>query len=236
MTEQQIKEIKAWLSASQAQANSAELDGKILAAAKLRAAELKALKGERSAFFRPFGFLATAAMSITLTIGVFLTMSKIIGIEEAPLVLANKAVQRNEIVTAEGDSAAKEFVAMTNDKLIRPDANKLPALQHPFQGRFQGPLASTKDEIMAELPLPSVNVLLDSMEFSVAVDRSQTQSLLSQAMAEINFMLREGEVIAARKRYERLRQSCTVCKLPSTLEALAQVDSTYPDTLNSTLF
>ena len=209
MTEQQIKQLKTLLEASQAQDNSEELDRRVLAAAQSKT-EMRALQATsepRRNLLPGLGTAGTAALSVLVTIAVFLGMSRVLDVEQSPVPLAERSSDL-KVESTVVDGVAGLPMQKT---IVRPPA----PLQYPGMSK------DARDRMLVDLELPSTIDLLDSMEFSLTRDRSFAASAIDEALADINSMIGSGELDDARKRYERLRRWCDVCQLPDTLEALA---------------
>jgi len=54
----------------------------------------------------------------------------------------------------------------------------------------------------------------------INVDLAEMEQSISFALADIRGMICLGELDDARERYAQLKESCTACRLPSTLELL----------------
>lgn len=213
MTEQHINTLKELLASSKKVENSAELDAKILAAARTKKTTVKNTRTNWLRFF-PLRSLSTAVFSITICVGVLLAMSQIISIDNNQNSYVSVANGPSELVLEIFPSESTKPLIL-NGTSDRPESIKNPGLPPEFGGR------TTQNQILAGLELPTAQALLEGKEFSFADERSLLESSLSGALADINQMLRSGALNDARDRYDRLRRSCSVCDLPSSLEALA---------------
>ena len=213
MTEQHLNTLKELLASSKEVQNSAELDATILAASLANAPVARNVTSSWHAVF-PLNSVATAAVSITICMGVLLAMSQIISSDRntEPYALTPNVSSELIIEVAPNHYPEPPILDGTLDgtgSIVKP---RLPP---EFGGR------TTQDQILAGIELPSAQALLEGKEFSFADERSLTESSLSGALADINQMLRSGALNEARDRYDRLRRSCSVCDLPTSLEALA---------------
>ena len=209
MTEQQLDTLKNLLASSEKIENSAELDAAILAASIERAPRTNRTISNWLHLF-PINSLASAALSITICGGVLLGMSQVISLQPKPVpdILTPPLASSLTIELGPGGST-------TSDAIDRSSVLIKPELPPQFEGRTK------QDQLLANLELPSVQTLLEGKEFSFADERSRTEESLRDALADINHMLRNGDLNDARDRYDKLRRSCSVCNLPSSLEALA---------------
>jgi len=212
MTEQQFKQLKQRLDAS-AKQSPTSLDDTILSNANMAAEQSKLKKCkdktlssnislEKNALFSDLlqtTFAQSAFISISLTIAVFTVLALLIkpDVEDSTVVSDSKEVGFKLIgQTTLESNVSQVYQAQTNQSqvnvLIEPI--DMPQTQ---QGR---------DQILAQMPLPDVQVLLESM--------------LSLAMKDIRIMIDNENLNGARIRYARLKENCATCPLPKSLEAL----------------
>ena len=154
----------------------------------------------------------TAGLAVLFTGGVFLLMSNMVAVDQPGPIAQGEPDELKIVLENQPPIAQQEMVVASQDpKRLMPEAlPPTPSSNH-----------RSKDEILAELDIPSADALLDTMEFSLAKDRPLARQALESALADINLMLNEGDWDDARKRYDRLRRSCMVCTLPPNLESLA---------------
>jgi len=202
MTEQQFKQLKQRLDAS-AKQSPTSLDDTILSNANMAAEQSKLKKCkdktlssnislEKNALFSDLlqtTFAQSAFISISLTIAVFTVLALLIkpDVEDSTVVSDSKEVGFKLIgQTTLESNVSQVYQAQTNQSqvnvLIEPI--DMPQTQ---QGR---------DQILAQMPLPDVQVLLGEMEFSVHQDREFAQSMLSLAMKDIRIMIDNEKKIA----------------------------------------
>ncbi len=205
MTEQQIEKLKIILESSNNKENSPELDNKILTAARIKVNENKS--------FIAFGSFSAASLSIAFTVCLFLALSLILDVREAPIKLLSKQSVKTENKAYLEPIANNSFDEVKIKRPVKPTQNHQPAIQ-------------IDNTSFTDIEFPTVESILDSMEL-VSEDRHFASNELSNALAEINLLIRGGEINNARKRYDRLRQSCHVCRLPTTLEALATANTLH---------
>ena len=226
MTEQQFKQLKQRLDAS-AKQSPTSLDDTILSNASMAAEQSKLKQSkdktlssnislEKNALFSGFlqtTFAQSAFISISLTIAVFTVLALLIkpDVEDSTVVSDSKEVGFKLIgQTTLESNVSQVYQAQTNQSQVNVliESIDMPQTQ---QGR---------DQILAQMPLPDVQVLLDEMVFSVHQDREFVQSMLSLAMKDIRIMIDNENLNGARIRYARLKENCATCPLPKSLEAL----------------
>lgn len=200
MTEQQIENLRRVLSLSDEEQNSSELDEKILAVAKAKAPRTKPHFLINYFNVQSINFATSAAVSVLLTVGLFLGLSQILSVDDS---------------FSNTDELFHAKEAQTNKREIsQPEL----VLEHELIAR---PLTeSARDQILVDMELPEVSGLLDNMQFSIIEDRVIAQQAMLSAMEDIRYMVMNGGFNDARDRYDRLRRTCSVCTLPDTLEAL----------------
>jgi len=207
MTEQQIEKLKMILESSVNKENSQELDTKILTAARL--------KVNKNMSFTAFGSFSAASLSIVFTAALLLILSQIIDVREAPIKLLTKESVKSENGVTIESIANISFDEIEIERPVKPTQHQQPVIQ-------------IDNTIYSEFEFPSVESILDSMEL-LAEDRHLASNKLSKALTDINLLIRGGEINNARERYDRLRKSCHVCRLPTTLEALAIANTSHPN-------
>lgn len=208
MTEQQIENLKKVLSSSEQELNSSDLDKKIITASKINAPERRRLFDSWVENYQSLSMISSAALSVLLTVGMLFTLSFILSSNDNINERNNVAVQASivdQVVVIEQDSSVA--TAVPNTALQQPSTQQ-PATQH------------ARDQILASIEPLDIKVILDGMEFSHVDERALAEMAVTEAMADIRFMVMDGQLNSARDRYERLRRSCAVCSLPKTLEAL----------------
>jgi len=208
MTEQQIRQLQELLDSSDALENSSELDATILRAAKANVRNADTNRFSSLSIFgliSPSVFTAVAA-SLVLTVGVFIMMSQVI-------------ITDKELKVVKDSPMPVELEFSPNKVTDKVDPAR--ALNRP-RTVAQTPTSSmqARDQILADMSLPDVRQVISTMEFSLDADRALAQQSLQLAMNDIRSMIGQGRLNNARQRYERLRESCEVCTLPNTLEAL----------------
>ena len=222
MTEQQFEQLKQRLDASATQ-SPASLDDTILAKAEVVAEQnqnqeiVSNTRSEKTSWLLNFfqtTFAQSAFVSIALTAAVFATLA----------LLIKPAHQEESTITFESNKIEFDLVHESTNGLngLQNDHMKtkvlIPTIEMPQtqQGR---------DQILAQMPLPNVQVLLDEMDFAAQHERELTHSVISLAMEDIRVMIDNNNLNGARVRYARLKESCASCPLPSSLEALLIVTS-----------
>ncbi len=233
MTEQQIKALSRTLkeSASNIDTNTPALDGKILNAAQLKATESPGTDGTPSSafglayanFVKPLfaaNNLSSATFSVVFTVIVFITLAKMVEVDDAGLpTLSAEALSSSTIETpSDAPKTSTDGVPSSISKPLAP-------IQEPVRS------FGNNDSILITMPLPSVEQIIDDMNFEIAADRSLVKNALAVAMVDINQMIQQGNLNDASRRYERLRQSCRICELPDSLEVLALSTKGTPNTI-----
>lgn len=215
MTEHEVKALKSILDQAKPGVTPNELDQKILLAADEQAAYLKAKRSQK----RWMGALrehqlpinlGPAVLSITMTAMVFFGLSKLFTVSptETPVLTNNTPT---EIII----ETANEEITTLDDTELYPSDVFLDA----------SPLAiNSRDQILAEIQLPSTDRMLQGMQFDQSSDRLLAMELVTQAMVDIRSLLVSGEFNRARNRFEQLRERCDVCTLPKSLEVLVLND------------
>lgn len=219
MTEQQFEKIKSLLDASAPIQSSSELDNKILNAAVQQAdlnkqAEMTKQNPTRLVEIllswlgnlKQNGFAQAAALSTVLTLVIFVGMAQLLISEQEPSLAVSEQTAIEFEITDAGvnkDSMAMRAVPVTPVvEFTMPETQK------------------ARDQILASMPLPDIQLLLSDTVLSNSNDRQFSESLISIAMTDIRFMLDNGQLDDARVRYATLKDLCVECALPDSLEAL----------------
>ena len=221
MTEQQFEKIKELLDASKPAQSSTELDNKILtmAAQQLDQDKQQQVRGQIFAGsfkkvlswlqkFTQNGIAQAAVLSTALTLVVFVGMAQLLKVEQGSSFTAS------EQTTLEFKVSSK----IVNETLPARTKVALPTIEFEMPETQQA-----RDQILASMPLPDINSLLNDVVSQDSRDRQFTQSVVSVAMKDIRFMLDNGQLDDARVRYAKLKKRCTECSLPDTLEALVVI-------------
>ena len=199
MTEQHEQLLKQWLNSSKVHNPSSETDEAILQRAKT--------ESKRTDSPVETSWLNSTAMAfsaLTITIITLFTLGQLTSPTEVEQEYVNRAITDNiEQATTHVDPNPTENIALTQ------------GVQKPSVSLDFGAHAGSDFE------LPSTQQVLQKIPLFANQDRVQTARLISNALIEINQMLVAGDLKTARQRYQRLRQRCDSCELPSTLEALA---------------
>jgi len=231
MTEKQLEKLKQHLDVTNKQSPTL-LDEAILAQAKV-AAEKRQLEqtqeqepttntssGNKSWLSSLFQttFAQSAFVSVVLTVSVFTALALLIKPQhQEPLVISETKNIEFDLVQKPSLGTSRSHENNSKNKRLQLSEYmaqvKMPETQ---QGR---------DQILAQMPLPDVQTLLDEMEFSAQQDRQLTKSLISLAMEDIRVMIDMKNLNEARVRYARLKDNCVSCPLPDSLEALLIVVS-----------
>ena len=226
MTEQQFEKIKALLDASTPLQTSSKLDNKILsmAAQQVDQDKQQQARGQMSAGsykkvlswlqkLTQNGIAQAAVLSTALTLVVFVGMAQLFKIEQGPSFVAS------EQTTVEFEVSSKRV----DETAPVRTAIALPTIEFEMPETQQA-----RDQILANMPLPDINSLLNDIVLQDSSDRQFTQSVVSIAMKDIRFMLDNGQLNDARVRYARLKEHCPECELPDSLEALVVITNNSP--------
>ena len=233
MTDEQFERLKHHLDASSKQTPSS-LDKTILSAAKKQTNVVK--EGENSDTSKGsvnklkaylFGLMQTTTAQ-SVFVSVVLTVFVFIG-----LALMIKPEQQNNEQWSESESKSIRFeFEPTNqsDSIVKNEKMILSSEQYLLQQKqIQMPTTQQgRDQVLAQMSLPDIPTLLDEMNISERDDHEFTKSLISIAMQDIRFMIDNQNLNEARVRYARLKQSCSSCPLPDSLEALMLMSSPSP--------
>lgn len=235
MTEQQFEKLKQLLDASDAPQNSEALDQTILSAAHQHAAQTKKQQHKQQKqqlAHRRFmswltnvlqaGLIQAAVLSVTLTLALFFVFGQITQVDEVTFVADNsleyhESLRRNPPVASFGQQ----------NNYIQDSFSERP--NQSFETVEAPQMVSSREQIVAQMQLPNIQSLLDGMVFEHQTDRQLAESAIALAMNDISFMLNAGDLDTARQRYALLKDTCRVCELPDTLEALAQNYGSMPE-------
>jgi len=229
MTEQQFDKLRELLDSSNAPDNSTELDQLILSAAHQHAADTKKEQQKQHkkelAHRRLMSWLTTvlqaglvqaAVLSVTLTLSLFFVFGQITKVDEVILTKDNSLNYHESL---------KERTPVNSYAYKKPDnllADSFTTIPKPTLEINEAPhMASSREQVLAQMQTPDIQALLDDMQFEHQTDRQLAESAITIAMSEIKFMLHAGDIETARQRYALLKDMCSVCELPDTLEALA---------------
>lgn len=222
MTEQQVKKLKDLLDATDAPINSAELDSRIMRAASTQAEQRNRSHRDNKPFlgFMSSSLFTAAVLSLLMTAGVFIALSQIVNTGNQ----SNIAAQSKTAIEINFGSGA----ALKAHKPVSSDSTQV-AVRLDELSPTPTDSSQTRDQILAQMSLPDGQDVLGGMEFLLEADRVLAEQSVQLAMSDIRTMIGQGQLKSARERYERLRQSCDVCSLPSTLEALVLNDGAISD-------
>lgn len=199
MTEHQINQLKSILSDSKLGPNSAELDERILQAAKQQQHQVRTAKPSLFSLT----YLQPAIFAVVITVCTFIGMGYVVSNKNE----ANLAFEPSPDLKMENTPVLEVI-----EPISRP--NRIEVTKRPVLSK------QAMDQILLALELPDSSELIAEMEFSVDVDQSQVAENLYLALSDIREMIHMGELDDARERYAQLRESCDDCDLPGSLEAL----------------
>jgi len=218
MTEHELKALKSVLDSSEQALNSTELDDEILRAAYAKAERMNV---DKTWFERVVGLLSlrssslsvgSAVLSLFLTVAVFFGLSNLISVEPGiPPQVAQNA-----------DTATEIYIDSNKLQLIEP-AIRFAKPEYSVQTPPSS--INARDQLLAAMTLPSADTVVDRMMFNQEADRVLAGNLVAQAMSDIQVLIRDGEFNQARSRFDQLRQRCSVCTLPESLELLVAYDA-----------
>ena len=233
MTDEQFERLKHHLDASSKKTPSS-LDSTILSAAKQQINVVKESEGKDlskgsvnklKAYL--LGLMQTttaqsAFVSVALTVFVFIGLA---------LMVSPKQQSEPQLSASESKSIKFEFESANHsDSIVKEKKSQLSSEQYLSQQKqIQMPTTQQgRDQILAQMSLPNIQSLLDDMNITERDDHEFTKSLISIAMQDIRFMIDNQNLNEARVRYARLKQSCSSCPLPDSLEALMLMSSPSP--------
>ena len=217
MTEQQIDKLKTVLEASSQKQTTPELDEKILHHAKVRAElqqNIAQSANSRPSQSGPFGNFAIAFSALVCTVAILFGLAEMTSVTE-PSFSLNEPTDK---------SIALIDVAQTTQQAQTPTI--VEALKRPAE---EASSSIFDEEVIAEIVLPSARQVVDGIQFNISQDRQYAEQVISQALGDINQLLNAGNLATARRRYQQLREGCTSCSLPQTLEALARINTSQMD-------
>lgn len=205
MTEHQIRHLKSILTDSKLGANSAQLDEKILQAAEQHS-DVRVVTPKRSLILGS-AYLQPAVFAIVITIATFIGMDYMVSNEP----VHSAALDGQERQPIRVESSPLLDPAMENRGSHRkPD--RISVAKRPERSK------QALDQILLKSELPETAALMANMDINV--DLAEMEQSISFALADIRGMICLGELDDARERYAQLKESCTACRLPSTLELL----------------
>ena len=219
MTEQQFEKIKTLLDASAPILSSTELDNTILNAAVQQAELNKQTQAPKQrlnhlsttlvAWLRELhqhSLAQAAVLSTALTLAVFVGMAQLLKSGQAPSLSASE--QTTIEFQTSGPDISKDSMAVRTTPVMPIVEFNMPETQH------------ARDQILANMPLPDIQLLLSDTVLLSTNDRPFAENVISIAMTDIRFMLDNGQLDDARTRYAALKERCAKCALPDSLEAL----------------
>jgi len=222
MTEKDIHFLKKKFQTSKHLKPSSDLDQKILNKSKSHIegldTDLIQKKGFNYTNLQPY---TAVALSFCMVATVFFGLSQLLDEQHnaADIVESSHNKSNQFTIIAESLSSTKSDVSKKSisqiNELARPTRVKQPSIINT---------ESTRNKILSQLELPSIDILISTMSFEFSQDRINAVESITLAMQDINQMIGTGDFNNARERYERLRQSCDYCQLPDSLDEFAKID------------
>ncbi len=184
---------------------SPRLDESVKKAARLELERADKSESWLAWLLAPASFAGNVAASVMVTMLVFFGMAKMVAVSEPEVILSEPVLL----------ASSPQENTLSTPAPLSSSSMALSSMKRPAYEIY------TPDQVLLEISLPSVPDLIRSMEFVADSDRTTATIELISALAEINSMIRIGELEFARSRYNELRQRCYACQLPNSLEALA---------------
>ena len=235
MTEHQIDKLKMLLDASNALDNSPELDQRILRAAGQNINNVKKINNEEiaqstethnentpssyndesSLYWALSGLKSSvfqaAALSVVITVSLLLVISQVVMVEPEPIASDSSKPQPSIYFEPSGrldEPINNDSINLVDRRLTEPQITQPESID-------------ARNQVLAQMNLPSVETVLNDMPFTQPDHRLSAQKVVRIAMADIRLMLDSGKLSRARLRYAQLKDSCLECTLPETLDDFA---------------
>ncbi len=201
----QYQALRKLLSQRTPEQPSTRLDEHVKKAARIELERAEKSESWLTWLLTPASFAGNVTASVMVTMLVFLGMAKMVAVSEPDVILSEPVL----LASSPQENTLTALAPLSSNSTAGSSMER-PAYE-----------VYTPDQVLLEISLPSVPDLIRSMEFVADSDRTTATIELISALAEINSMIRIGELEFARSRYNELRQRCYACQLPNSLEALA---------------
>ena len=199
MTERELNEITRLLNQDAHPNANPELDRTILVAAEQYAQTQQA---KRSILTRN-AWVPAMSLALVMTVGLLVGMSAWVSPIAPKAPLTGQTLPINVTTPARTQSDDKVDRSMVT-------VSEPPQLSHTAQS----------DDVLTSYPLPDTETVLAAMQFDVESQRVVASEQVQLALHDLNQLIQRGALHDARQRYQRLRETCLSCELPSTLELL----------------
>ena len=199
MTERELNEITRLLNQDAHPNANPELDRTILVAAEQYAQTQQA---KRSILTRN-AWVPAMSLALVMTVGLLVGMSAWVSPIAPKAPLTGQTLPINVTTPAQTQSDDKVDRSMVT-------VSEPPQLSHTAQS----------DDVLTSYPLPDTETVLAAMQFDVESQRVVASEQVQLALHDLNQLIQRGALHDARQRYQRLRETCLSCELPSTLELL----------------
>ena len=199
MTERELNEITRLLNQDAHPNANPELDRTILVAAEQYAQTQQA---KRSILTRN-AWVPAMSLALVMTVGLLVGMSAWVSPIAPKAPLTGQTLPINVTTPAQTQSDDKVDRSMVT-------VSEPPQLSHTAQS----------DDVLTSYPLPDTETVLAAMQFDVESQRVVASEQVHLALHDMNQLIQRGALHDARQRYQRLRETCLSCELPSTLELL----------------
>lgn len=199
MTERELNEITRLLNQDAHPNANPELDRTILVAAEQYAQTQQA---KRSILTRN-AWVPAMSLALVMTVGLLVGMSAWVSPIAPKAPLTGQTLPINVTTPARTQSDDKVDRSMVT-------VSEPPQRSHTAQS----------DDVLTSYPLPDTETVLAAMQFDVESQRVVASEQVHLALHDMNQLIQRGALHDARQRYQRLRETCLSCELPSTLELL----------------
>lgn len=199
MTERELNELTRLLNQNTHSNASPELDRTILAAAE----EYTSKQHTKRAFLSRNAWVPAMSLALVMTVGLLVAMSVWVTptAPEAPLTGQTLPINVSTPThTQSSDDVDRSMVTLSEP----------PLLNHSAQS----------DDVLTSYPLPDTETVLAAMQFDLQSQRQAASEQVQLALHDMSQLIQRGALHDARQRYQRLRETCLSCELPSTLELL----------------
>ncbi|GHA03712.1 hypothetical protein GCM10008090_11110 [Arenicella chitinivorans] len=199
MTERELNEITRLLNQDTHPNASPELDRTILAAAE----QYTHKQQIKRSFLSRNAWVPAMSLALVMTVGLLVGMSAWVAPTAPEAPLTGQTLPIN--VSTPTQTQSSDDVDRTVATLSEP-----PLLNHSAQS----------DDVLTSYPLPDTETVLAAMQFDLQSQREAASEQVQLALHDMSQFIQRGALHDARQRYQRLRETCLSCELPSTLELL----------------
>jgi hypothetical protein len=199
MTERELNEITRILNQDTHANASSELDRTILAAAEQYTNSQQA----KHSFLRRNAWVPAMSLALMMTVGLLIGMS----VWVSPTAPKQTLVEQTIPLDVNTDTHTRPAKDLDRSAVAVSDP---PIHRQTMQS----------DDVLTSYPLPDTATVLAAMQFDLQSQRQAASEQVQLALHEMSQLIQRGALHDARQRYQRLRETCLSCELPSTLELL----------------